>query len=535
MEAASESADAPLRWRLAGSGLVLAVLTVRVLYLAVAPLDLSADEAYYWDWSRQLDWGYYSKPPMIAWLIAASTRLGGDSALVVRLPAALLASLGLIWIYLLGERMFGPRTGFWAAAISAATPGAALMGLCMTIDAPLTFFWSAALYFAWTLLEDARATREGLEKETPSALGFGTRAGLLALLLGLGMLSKQTMLAMPLLGGLFVLVSARDRGTLREPWLWITPIAGSLMLVPTLLWNSQHGWITFQHTRGHFGEQHLAWTERLASGGDFLGGQMAGASPIFAALTFLVLGACLLGVGRLDRRALFLWILGGLPLLGMFALSFAQRVQPNWPAPFWVPATLLVAAWLTGAIELPRLPQPAAWAPPAVAGAALALAVGLYVAPWVIEFGGMAGTRLDPLTRLRGWSNLGEQVQRVAQREGLAPRHVIGLRRSTASQLGFYLSTHPRGLVWSSGEHVQSQYDLWAWPRDLEEAFVAVREDETLEPGLRDAFVHWRALPGVEISHGGQRTRRYALYQVRGFRGFDALPPLARRATSNLR
>ena len=53
--------------------LLLAFATaLRVVYLFTAPLDLVADEAYYWDWSRQLDWGYFSKPPLIAWIIALS-------------------------------------------------------------------------------------------------------------------------------------------------------------------------------------------------------------------------------------------------------------------------------------------------------------------------------------------------------------------------------------------------------------------------------------------------------------------------------
>ena len=46
--------------------LLMIVLILRMLYVAIVPLDLAPDEAYYWDWSRQLDWGYYSKPPMVA-------------------------------------------------------------------------------------------------------------------------------------------------------------------------------------------------------------------------------------------------------------------------------------------------------------------------------------------------------------------------------------------------------------------------------------------------------------------------------------
>ena len=41
------------------------------------PLDLSEDEAHYWLWSEHLDYGYYSKPPGIAWVIWGTLRVGG--------------------------------------------------------------------------------------------------------------------------------------------------------------------------------------------------------------------------------------------------------------------------------------------------------------------------------------------------------------------------------------------------------------------------------------------------------------------------
>ena len=58
---------------------LIGVLTVaRLVTLFVTPIGLYPDEAQYWLWSRVLDWGYFSKPPMIAWLIRATTALGGD-------------------------------------------------------------------------------------------------------------------------------------------------------------------------------------------------------------------------------------------------------------------------------------------------------------------------------------------------------------------------------------------------------------------------------------------------------------------------
>ena len=91
----------------------------RCLHLAYlawdCPLDLAPDEAHYWDWSRHLDWSYYSKGPLVAWLIRASCELVGDWSeqhtgsltFAVRLPAVLCGSLLLVSLYVLTVQVFG--------------------------------------------------------------------------------------------------------------------------------------------------------------------------------------------------------------------------------------------------------------------------------------------------------------------------------------------------------------------------------------------------------------------------------------------
>ena len=49
-------------------------------------VDLFFDEAQYWSWSRDLAFGYFSKPPLLAWLIAAVTHVCGDAEICVRSP-----------------------------------------------------------------------------------------------------------------------------------------------------------------------------------------------------------------------------------------------------------------------------------------------------------------------------------------------------------------------------------------------------------------------------------------------------------------
>lgn len=142
-------------WR----GLFL-LLLFRVLYLAFFPYGLAGDEAYYWDWGRHPALGYFSKPPLIGWLMALAAWTGGDSVFGIRIFAVLLGTGALIFLFFLGHRMYGSRAAFWGIVAMVACPGNAALNLLLTIDAPLLFFWSGSLYFFWRLLtaEKRRAT-----------------------------------------------------------------------------------------------------------------------------------------------------------------------------------------------------------------------------------------------------------------------------------------------------------------------------------------------------------------------------------------
>src|ERR1700741_3641741 len=102
--------------------LVLALTVVRVLALFATPLQLSPDEAQYWLWSRTLDFGYYSKPPVIAWAIWATTAVGGDAEAWVRLSANLFQAGATLVVFLIGRRLYGAAVGLAAAALYGLMP-----------------------------------------------------------------------------------------------------------------------------------------------------------------------------------------------------------------------------------------------------------------------------------------------------------------------------------------------------------------------------------------------------------------------------
>src|SRR5881296_903529 len=98
-------------------------------YIHKGFLDLAPDEAHYWDWSRRLDWSYYSKGPLVAYLIRVGCALAGawsraltsTDMLAVRLPAVVCGSLLLVSLYVLTVQVYGKERLAAAVVILALT------------------------------------------------------------------------------------------------------------------------------------------------------------------------------------------------------------------------------------------------------------------------------------------------------------------------------------------------------------------------------------------------------------------------------
>lgn len=252
------------------AGLALAFLLLRLAVLAAvlsdAEIGLHVDEAQYLHWSQILHWGYYSKPPGVVALIAASTALLGDGLVGVKLlvmachPLAAAVTGALAYAMGLaaladsrpGEAVATPadaalarRVAVAAGLLVASSPLASLLGLVATTDGPLMLLWALGAAAGW------RFARHGRRRD---ALWLG-------LALGLGLLSKYTALALlPSLVGLVFAArpamnptleaalpaSAQRRGALAG--FGLAAGVALLLLLPHLLWNAQHGWPTLRHT-----------------------------------------------------------------------------------------------------------------------------------------------------------------------------------------------------------------------------------------------------------------------------------------------
>ena len=495
--------DSPRLWERRFYVLLGALLVWRLLYLNIVPLDLVPDEAYYWDWSRQLDWGYYSKPPLIAWVIALSTHVLGGSTFGVRFPAVVFSTVGLWALYLLARRLYGERVAFWAAAAAVASPGTSALALIMTIDAPLMCFWCLALYTFW------RAVDEGKR----SALWWLSCAACL----GLGFLSKQMMLVFPLLGILFLLSAKEDRRGLRNPWLYVSIVIALLPLVPVILWNIRHELITVRHTFHHFeASQEKNPFFFLVTLFDYLGSQMLIITPITCLLFAAVSLTALFKFPLQDRKIRYLLTFSIIPLLVFVFMSLRQRINPNWPAAFYPAGIILFGAWAFGPVITGTWLDECRKFSRSGITLGVAFAALTYALPFFLSAVGLDGGPLDPAARMKGWQQFGKDVGAILQAQPHGDRTIlITPDRQLTSELAFYVPGQPRVFKWRNpGGVVDSQYDIWPGPSDRMgwDALVVFPIDLKPDKDLAACFQSFNYLGELRLSRGHAGQREYELY-----------------------
>ena len=443
--------------RLAWRVLVIGSL-IRLLYAAIHPMNLAGDEAYYWEWSRRLDWGYFSKPPGIAWLMALVTSIGGDHTVTFRLTSALLGVGSLLLVRALARNLFGPRAALVGVLLALATPANVLLNFMLTIDAPLVLCWSAALWCFWRWL---RASEDGSGSGAPWLIGF-------SLALAGGYLAKQMMLVFPLLAIVYLVVSKTHRARLKSPGFWSAVAVSLVALVPPLWWNSQHDWVTFHHTGGQIAGD----TDDKPLGYTFVEFLLTQAGVLSPVIWFFVMTAALAGLARFKRLAepvRFLVIFSAPAIVVMALMALRQTMLPNWAAVYYIAAMVLVAGWLAGAGR--GLGLPAGWrkaTKPALAIGFLMVAVGYLWSPTLRALGHAGDPKLDPMRRLIGHEQVAEAAAKMIEQVPNPEKTVIIAldHRYNASHLAFYLPDQPRVYRWERYDHVASQYELWPNPID---------------------------------------------------------------------
>jgi 4-amino-4-deoxy-L-arabinose transferase-like glycosyltransferase len=307
-------------WRLGLAGVALVTLW-RLALLPFDARDLFVDEAQYWFWGRELAWGYYSKPPLIGWLMRLSTTIGSDDPFWLRAPLPLIHAGTAVLIALVGRRLYGDRVGGVAGLGFASLPGVAVGSLLVSTDTPMLFCFALAV-LAWVRLTEHRSP------------GW---AVVLGAAVGVGLLAKYAMIYFPLCAALVAMAVPSMRIGRRNDLIAV--LVALAVVAPNLLWNAGNDFATLQHTADNADWQ--GFRIDLAGLAEFVGGQFAVAGPVLFV-------AYLLALARRggDPRRRFLALMS-LPIFAIVSVQAAvSGANANWAAAAHLAALVLAAAFL---------------------------------------------------------------------------------------------------------------------------------------------------------------------------------------------
>ncbi len=393
--------------------LLVAVLTA-IRLVAAGHLGLAADEAYYWIWSKNLAWGYFDHPPMVAVLVRASTAVFGDSAFGIRWLSVLLGAAASLGAWRLVWRLTDDaRAALAAAGLVQATLFIGAGALLVTPDTPLVVFWTLALL---ALVEVWRT-------------GKGVWWIAVGLCVGLAFVSKYTTVFLGAAILAWLLLVPELRRWFRSPWPYAGGVLCLAIIAPVVAWNLSHGGASLTKQFGRAVPR--SFDPRFVP--EFIAGQAALLTPLVGLLVLWGLwvaarravatrepAATLVGLSVLPLVAYLLWY-------GLFG-----RVQGNWTACLVMAS---VAAAMMGAASPP--------------GSRVAAAVLRFSLRWSVVTGTVLGVLLlahaafrlaplaiDPTSQLHGWPQASRAVEEAADRAGAI---AIGTASyTTTAHLRFY-------------------------------------------------------------------------------------------------
>ena len=470
---------------------LVALTAIRIVGLHFSVVDLFFDEAQYWAWSRELSFGYFSKPPLLAWAIAATDPICGSGEACVRLASPLFYLGTSLLVYAIAEKLYGQQTAAWSALAFALGTGLTFSARIISTDVPLLFFWAAALLAYLNLLAkpDWRWT---------IVLGVS---------FGLGMLAKYAMLYFVLCAALACAVDRDARIVAMRPQTWVAILIGLLLLLPNIYWNAANDFLTLTHTGDNIAGD--GFRLRLSGAAGFIGGQFAVAGPmVFAAFLLILVRHLGSSVTPQDRLMLAFAIP---PLVLVTALSSVRGANANWAAPAVVSMTVLAVAWwlrhgwkhwLRGTIAVGLVMQ------------AVLLAGDAFADRVTVQALGAKG---DLYERTLGWRELGERTADLVRATGA---HTVASEgRAETAALIYYLRDIPvRVVSWPGSKIPDHHFDLTR-PLGASAAEPIVLVSQCgVASRLRRFYRDVTPLPDISVATGPTTGRHFFAFKVAGRR-----------------
>ena len=469
--------------------------------------ELLQDEAYYWQWSRHLDWGYYDNTPLMAPIIRLFTLLLGPNELAVRAGATVCALVASVFTYLLAKRLLGPTIAFVTVLLANTIPLFAAGAVIMTQDPVQLAFWAATLYVVQRALTDKPRWWIG--------------AGILA-----GLTAQAKLNGLLLLPGIFLYLllskSARDTW-LRRPEPYLAGLTALLVFSPFLWWNHTHQNAFWTHihamgsrSSGHDGPK---WLFR------FLGDQLLLLSPlVFLTYLYALYAAGKRGLRQGEDGILFLWCVSGVVFAATVAVALRSKVEANWAVAAYITGLILVAdvfvrTWRSGFVG--RLLV-------SLSGLMAVIIAVAALFPNLLYAVGVHFPRptQDRTNELYGWRTMAARITQERAVMGGVP-FVFGLNYRMPSEAAFYLPGQPQTYSLFLN-YKASEYMFWEDANALKGRngiFLNDTDNQDHFNDLRAVFTRVEPQPPLLVYRNPPYrapVRTVQIVRCYGFKGYDS-------------
>ncbi len=214
---------------------VIILFLLKIVALNFTTFNLFGDEAQYWLWSKDIDFGYFSKPPFLSWIIRVYTEILGSSFFSLKLLPSLVYLLIAWSIYiLLINSGLNKKDSLAGCLIFLFIPAVSFSSFIISTDLFLLLFWTLSLN---------QLIKINNEQDLKNFI-------LLGIFLGLGFLSKYAAIYFVICLFVLILLDQRFRKVFLDNLsnFSLTFLSMFLIIVPNIIWNFNNDWITLQHT-----------------------------------------------------------------------------------------------------------------------------------------------------------------------------------------------------------------------------------------------------------------------------------------------
>jgi len=411
---------------------------IRVIWVLYGNIPLHSEEAQYWLWSKHLDLSYYSKPPLVAYIIFLSTQIFSDSVLGIRIIAIIIGFVVPLVTYRFALELFkSSKIAFYSTIILFTLPHYHYVSMIFSTDSLVILFWLLTIMFAWRTIQQDRL-KDWL---------------LAGISLGFGIMSKYTMLlwipSFLLSNWIFRLKLLKNKR-----FYFLLGLA-AIICTPIIVWNITTGFVGFKHIFGLMGayKPFAGIGISLTQVVEYTAGQLGSLVPFYLPAIYLLIkrrNGIQISEDRVPVSFLSIPLLF---VLTFFAFVAIRKTEINWTYFAFGAYPILLGYAFVKFVDEKKLKL--------ALGATSLLVFIMFMPSALGRFGGKVyPPKIDPFHKMAGWDVLGKTVSGIAKNMEDEKLFIFSDRYQIASELAFYMEDNPQTYCINNGRRM-NQFDLW--------------------------------------------------------------------------